>query len=994
MVCSRGCSCRRMLVVGHRAEMPRLLALWLVVLLLAIAWAGEAHAFSTVLKVNREADGKREILSFSIPPGATKPRAELTDPTTLRLVVPGLLALPASALDPDHSRLIAGFKMDDLHGEEMGLDITIKLKSPNLVFRDSLGKSDIITGAPYRLEIDTPVAPSSTKEIRLLEGRVLTGRDGTLVIFSHTGEAKVDNTMDLAAHQVRLNWRGATLDPGWRLPASAGLAERLLSYGFSDQVEMELVVHPDVTNVRFHQDVEAGLYIVELFSKEQMGRQMNAEDILRERKDALASGEVRPLNRLDPAFVIRPDRTIVLKGKTVDEGYYLNSARNAARDQKYARARSYLKKMLDLFPDTFNREPVDFYLWNLSYKMNWKPGWLLAGLHGLLSRYPNTVHYPHYRLLELHLLNRSGLYGEANAMMWDPNLPHNDRRVWLERGHTAVGLARSRVEPKANWQAANKYLQKVLEMTGDKGDISAEARYLLARAAQDQPEESRVSAPEMLDGLTLEQLAFIANRPDWLMHVADIYYENRLYPQATKFYSQFLTNYPAVKEIVPWAMLRAAESSWQLGRLEQPKSLRQTELYDHARYLFSGLQEKYPDTDAAVWGQVFQLRMDEGEAVVTRLQKINEVVKTIRLPDALSELLMAKAELQGDDKRYEDALVTLNRLVSTSVQAKVVERAIKLKRTYLLKGMQHDLEDDRPEHAILLVELNGEDFRSNPDFARPRILLAEALMRIGLVESVPTLLKGITSPTAVRLTQLARAFAEEQWPEVMAPPETGAAVKAMREARPTVGTGVPPVEEGFSAVEASTAANRTASMEIPNGTDPSSLEMVPVEEARVRLDAATRLQEAKEWESVLRLLDKLPDRLLSAKGEERRLRLMAKAEEGRERYPFAVQYLEDLLSGKKLQDGSDYYWYATVLQKWKGDTKALPAFKRVSEEAEDKDVQALAHIRVGDIMQRAGEYATARDHYLEAEKLAPGSPWAKVSKENAAQLAMAMEVKK
>lgn len=981
-------------MVDHRVEMPKIVMLWVAVLLLALTWAGEATAFSTVLKVNREAEGNREILSFSLPPGAERPRTELIEPRTLRLVVPGLLALPASALDPNQSRLIAGLKMEDLHGEEMGLDITIQLKKPNLVFRDSLGKTDPITGTPYRLEIDTPVSPSSTKEIKILEGRILAGRDGTLIILSHTGKPEVHSTIDLTMHHVRLNWQKATLDPGWRVPQTAGLTEGLLAYAFPDQVEMEFTLHPEVTNVRFHQDAEAGLYIVELFGKEQAGRQMNALSILQDRKDALAAEEVRPLNRLDPSFIFRSDHTLVLAGQTVDENYYLTGAQEAARDQKYALARSYLKTLLELFSDTLNREPIDFYLWDLAYKMDWKPGWLLSELRPLLAKYPNTIHYPRYRLLELQLLNRSGLYEEANAMKWDPNLPQGSVRVWLERGRTAVGLARAHVDTQANWQAANAHLNKVLEMTNDRGDASAEARYLLARAAQDQSEEGGLNAPNMLDSLSAEQLTFIANRPEWLMHVADIYYENRLYPQASKFYSQFLSNYPSVKKIVPWAMLRAAESSWQLGRLESPKSPRQGELFDHARYLFAGLQAKYPDSDAAVWGQVFQLRMDDGEAVSIRLKKINDIVKTIRLPDALSELLMAKAELQGEDHRYEDALVTLNRLVSTTVQAKVVARAVKLKRSYLEAGMQQDLEMDRPEHAILLVELHGEDIRSNPAFAKPRIFLAEALMRLGLFDTVPALLEGLSTPAAVRLTQLARDFAVERWPEVMAPPEAGPAVKAMREARPTVGSGAPPVQEGFSAIEASTPASPVAPPDGLSGVDLSATESVSIEEARVRLDQATRLLDAKEWEPILRLLEKLPDTVLPPTGQAKRLRLMAKAEEGRERFPFAVQHLEDLLSGKTLADGSDYYWYATVLQQWKGDVKALPAFQRVSKEAEDKDVQALAHIRIGDIMQRAGEYASARDHYLEAEKIAPDSPWAKVSKENAAQLAMAMEVKK
>ncbi|MBF0161812.1 MAG: hypothetical protein HQL88_05955, partial [Magnetococcales bacterium] len=784
-------------------------------------------------------------------------------------------------------------------------------------------------------------------------------------------------------------------DPGWRPVRAEGLAERLLAYAFPDQLEMELQLHPSVTDVRSYQDAAAGLYIIELFTKEQLGRQGDAENTIRRRKEALASGEVRPLNRMDPAFVASPERTVTLNQRTIDESYYLKNAQVAAKDGKFARARGYLRKMLQVFPDTPNRQLIEFYLWDLAYQMNWKPAWLLAGLNHLLARYPNTVHYPHYRLLQLHLLNRAGLYEEAHQIQWDPNLPKENVRVWLERGHAAAGMSQSHLGEQKYWQETKQALNKVLELTDDKGEISAEAHYLLIRATQARTDPEGESAPRLVDALSSEQLAFISNRPDWLMAMADIYYEHRLYQKAFKFYSQFLSSYPTVQRIAPWALLRAAESSWQLGRLEAEKSQQRRDRFFDARYLFRTLREQYPKTDAAVWGQVFQLRMNEGQDTVTRLRKINEVIKTIRLPDALSELFMVKAELQGGDHRYEDALVTLNRLLAATQEAKVVARANKLKREYLMAGMQDDLEHGHPEHAILLVELNGEDVRGKEHYARVRLLLAEALLRmgIGLPETVAPLLENLTTPGAVRLNQLSRDFAAGRWPEVSAPPETGAAVRAMREAHPAVGTGAPPVEEGFSALSLAASGNHPAP---PDATaaDGMETEPVPIEEARVRLDEASRLLDSKEWEPILHLLEKLPDNLLNPSGQARRLRLMAKAEEGRGRFPFAVQYLEDLLAGKQLEDGSDYYWYATVLQQWKGDDKALPAFKRVCEEASDPDVQALAHIRVADIMQHAGEYAGARDHYREAERIAPNGPWAKVSKENAAQLEMAMEVAK
>ncbi|MBF0448598.1 MAG: tetratricopeptide repeat protein, partial [Magnetococcales bacterium] len=93
-------------------------------------------------------------------------------------------------------------------------------------------------------------------------------------------------------------------------------------------------------------------------------------------------------------------------------------------------------------------------------------------------------------------------------------------------------------------------------------------------------------------------------------------------------------------------------------------------------------------------------------------------------------------------------------------------------------------------------------------------------------------------------------------------------------------------------------------------------------------------------------------------------------------------------------DGKDYYWYGTVLQQWKGDAKSTAAFQRVAEEATDPEIQALARIRLGDILQRTGDFPGAKEHYLKAVELAPETAWAKISKENAAQLQMAMDVGK
>ncbi|MBF0161813.1 MAG: hypothetical protein HQL88_05960, partial [Magnetococcales bacterium] len=86
-------------------------------LLLALCLlSGEALAFSTLLKVEKEEQGgergAREILSFSVPPNAIRPRMELRDPKVLRLIVPGLLALPHAARDLEQSHLVESFRVE------------------------------------------------------------------------------------------------------------------------------------------------------------------------------------------------------------------------------------------------------------------------------------------------------------------------------------------------------------------------------------------------------------------------------------------------------------------------------------------------------------------------------------------------------------------------------------------------------------------------------------------------------------------------------------------------------------------------------------------------------------------------------------------------------------------------------------------------------------------------------------------------------------------
>ena len=971
---------------------PVVWVLW-AILLLSFGSVDEAVAFSSTLKYDTEDQGRREILTFHLPPGSARPRAELVGVQMLRVTVPGVLALPANTLDTERSRWISSFNVEDIPTGELGINLLIGLKKPNLSFRDSLGDADPVWGTKYRLEIDQLIHPTDAKETTILEGRVLAGRDGTLVVLSRTGSDSVETSVEMSAHVVRLHWKNAALDPGWRLVKPDGLAERLLAYNFSTKhlVEMELLFHDSVQEVKFHQDPAAGLFIVELIRKNNMGRSADAQAILRERKDSLAAGESRPLNRMNLIFDPRPTVTLMLQDRPVGESYFMTGAQDAARDRKYALARSYLDKLLELFPDSPNRQLVDLYKWDLANSMNWKPGWLLSELNALMAAYPNMMRYPRYRLAQLHLLNQSARYEDAAAIRWDPNLPKEDPSVWLERGYTAMGLARSGgPEAATHWQEAEKSLRQVVDLSQAKRDIDAEAHYLLARMAQELHKTGKEGAISILDGLSSEQISSIANHPEWLMAIADIYYENRLYPQAFKYYSQFISNYPNVSKIIPWAVLRAAESSRLMGEERD------------ARRLFESLQKNYPDSDSAAWGRVFQLQLDKTTDVTKRLENLDAVIKTIALPDVLSETLRTKAEMQGGAKRYQDALRTLNNLLSLTSRDKVVAHAKKLKRSYLIAGMYQALNSDRPEHAVLLAEQHGDDWRNRPDFAPAQVALAEALLRLGLRRESLALLKGLSAPAVPGLTKLAIAFSENRWPEVSLSPDSAQFVptlakgaeagKNTEEALSALQESVPSVEDGISPLNSDLFALIADSL--AEGDELATTGGVTAAEARVRLDEAVRLAPDKEWQGILNLLEQLPAGLINEESQAKRLRLMAQAEAGRGRFPHAIRHLEMLLSGRPLKDGKDYYWYATLLQQWKGDAKSLPSFKRTSAEAEDKEIQSLAHIRIGDIMQRSGDFNEAIKQYKEAASLVPGTPWAKVSEENAAQLAMAMEAAK
>lgn len=966
-------------------------------LLFVAGWIGDALAFSTSLKYHTENQGKREVLSFFLPPGVDPPRLELMDLQMLRVTVHGILALPSYVLDPERSRWISNFKVDGIPGGALGIHIFIGLKEPNLSFRDSLGDTDPITGTPYRLEIDQLPPPVVDDRTTLLEGRALAGRDGTLVLISRIGRGPVETAVELAARTVRVVWPNASLASSWRPVKPEGLLARLLAYDFAkEHVEMEMELHVDVVDVDFHQDDDAGLFIIELTSKSNIGRRDNARDILKARKEATASGVTLPLNRLDPIFDPRHGVSMTLQGETVDETFYMRGARASSRDHKFALARAYLDTLLRLFPETPNRQLIETYRWDLASNMDWKPGWLLSELNALLAKYPNMLQYPHYRLEQLRLLNRATRYGEAAAIMWDPNLPKDRADVWLERGHTAMGLAHSGIEPKKHWRGAVQHLREALDMAKHKGDVSAEANFLLVRMAHEQGQNGDKSAVQLLEELSDEQVSRIASHPEWLMFVGDLYYENGLYPEAFKRYSQFMFNYPGMEDIYPWALVRAAESSRQMGRRR-----------DAAR-LFETLQKRYPDSNGAAWGRVFELRMDRSKDVAVKLKRLDDVIASLAVPDVLSAALKNKAELQGEAHLYREALRTLNNLLSLSSRERIVNDAKKMKRDYLVSGMRYALSEDRPEYAIMLAEMHGDDWRDDPDFIPARLSLSEALLRLGMWDEALKWLDKLSAPPAPSLGRLARAFAAGQWPEVAASaalrvPFSGigradtsaASPDALPTALAAMEESVPRVEDGLSRAGTSPVSALQTVEAVRGAEEPSRggpVHDVSVAEARVRLAQAIRLLDQRVWDGILNLLEQLPSRLLNEEGRAMRLLLMAKAEAGRTRYPQAVGYMETLFSTQAVGDGIDFYWYATLLQQWKGDDKAFPVYEQASTEASDKEVQALARVRMGDIRQRQGAFADAVENYRQAASLMPTSPWAKVASENASQLELAMEV--
>ncbi|MBF0612050.1 MAG: tetratricopeptide repeat protein [Magnetococcales bacterium] len=889
---------------------------WPLLLGLLLVRAEAAFAFFTTMKYASEEFGRREVLTFNIPNENARPQINLLNAKLLRVTIPGILALPYQEINFGQTRYIESLGVEPLTSGIMGLSLTIPLKEPYLDFRDQVSLIDEEKGYLYRLEIQRHPVTYATGPTRLLEGKVYAGRDGTLLVLSYAGNGWAEQKVDYGSQTLRLQWQGASLDQGWRKVMGAGLAQEVRSYEFpGNRVDMEVHFHPSTSRVFFYRNAEAGTLIVEFRSEKNIGREKEANEIIELRKESIAKNNPLPLNRLSPVFQAG-NQKIILNEKPYDEAYFFNNAMEAERDLDFAKSLAYLDSISTLFPDNTNKEVLDQYRMELVARMNWKPGWILSELEAFLSRQPNNHKYPEFRLLQLKLYNRTGQFENAKGMMHDPNLPRDKPDVVLEYARTEIGLR--------EWDEGENHLKRVMSEAFIGKDHLAEANYLLAKL-NDERGNSR-AALEVLDNLPREYFSRIANQPEWLMGVADIYYHNNQYAKALENYALFLANYPRNDELAPWAMLRAAGSRRSLGQEEE------------AVNIYKQIINLYPESESAIWARIFKLQVEKDRSLEERLAELQNIIDSAPFSNAVIEAYINKSILLGDNKRFRDALTSLNSLLTLTAREEPVRRVHILKRRYMISGMREALEQDRPEYAVLLGEVYEQNWSRWPGYEDARVLLAEALLRMGFPEKANSLLEGIPTDTAKQLARMGSSFARN-------------------------------------------------TLLVDGKAEDWNLQVSPGS-ARVRLNEAQRLAEKEMWEGILLLLEEVPEDALNPAEQAERLRLLAQAEAGRGRFPQAVANLEKLLYERPIGDGRDYFWYATLLQLWKGDSKSMPAYQKVAQEANSPEILALAHMRIGDILQRNGNLDEAQKYYQKVLKTVPNSPWAKMSKEVTLQLEM------
>nr|CAX83953.1 Tetratricopeptide repeat protein [uncultured bacterium] len=919
----------------------------LLVALLFLLMAGDAQALFSALDHSREEEGQVEVLTFPLASEADLPTLELLEPQILQVTIPHLFALPVpntpeSSKNPEErakaivTKFFQRFKVEAIPEGGHGLLLTVFLKEPNLDLRGSVLPSahGNAAGTLYRLEVERPEKPVPTGPGRLLDSRVLPGRDGTLAIFSHTGQGEIVPTIDYGTSRIRIHWPGGQLDRRWRETIPGGLVEQVVAYPFPQHLELELVMSKKAGSAFFHAGPQAGLFIVELREKliplgetQTLGRSEEAREIIKTRQEALEQGTVLPLNRLTPVFV-EDGKTVTLAETNVDQSYYFRNAQDAEQKRDFAKARAYLKSLLDVFPETPNRELVAYYRTTLARRMDWKPGWLLKEYDNFLAHFPNNFNYPKMRLWQLQALNDGGQFEAALGLMWDPNLPKNSPEVLMERARASMGLA--------DWENATTFLNQIFDTPAAGDYLRGWARLMQARMAQ-----ARGDMPGAMAALELlpeTELARLANNPGHLKEVADVYYQNGNYSKALTVYIRFLESYPLDAARSPWALLNAAQCRRQLKQ------------YDSARNLLKQLSREFPDSPAHAMGRIYSVQLQDEDpnypeklkqSLEDRLKELASLLNSSILDEIREEALLTEATLHGSSNRHMEALGSLNRLLHRTSRGPTIDRAQELKRRYMEDGMQLALENGRPEAAIQLAQAHEADWRRLDGYDTARIQMAEALLRMGLPREAQPYLENTQDAATPQLAALANS-----------------------------------------------QINRTPLVLNPDA-DPQSLSP---RAARVRLAQAAALNRSKEWEGILLLLENLPPNLLGPRDRDQRLRLLARAEVARGRFPQAVGNLEELLFGKPMKDGKDYYWYATVLQSWKGDAKALPAYQRVAAEAADKETQALAHTRIGAILQAGGDVEGSRKAYQEAARLNPGSPWAKISQEKERQLRMVQDM--
>ncbi|ABK42828.1 Tetratricopeptide TPR_2 repeat protein [Magnetococcus marinus MC-1] len=360
---------------------------------------------------------------------------------------------------------------------------------------------------------------------------------------------------------------------------------------------------------------------------------------------------------------------------------------------------------------------------------------------------------------------------------------------------------------------------------------------------------------------------------------------------------------------------------------------------DEAKRLLDRLGLIYPNSGAQLWGRIFRVEMDGKRDVKERLQELDEIIASNPRGKAIFEAYFAKSQLQGDSGDHESSLKTLNYLLTMLDIGFERNRANLLRRRYLQAGMEQALTQRQPEYAMSLAETYGEDWRRFNLFVVPRTQLSEALMRLGQYREAQPLLAVNDDVESKRLHKLADDLANGIYPKV-----------------------------------------------------DQDRSLVNEREARVRVAEAERRREKEDWVAILDLLNRLPIKGLSEGERDERLRLLAKAESERGRFPQAVQNLEDLLFNRPMGDGKDYYWYATVQQAWRGDEKALPVYRKVADEAEKVQFKALALMRIGDILQKQRNLTEAKQAFEKAAELDPQASWAPMARENAKQLELVQEM--